>query len=77
MHWIYIVLLSAGGAVIGGIGAYFLLAIFTASQSADLDHERWIALCTLARLYHAVENSGGDRSAVDAAMQQAREVLGR
>ena len=75
MHWVYIILLSVGGAVIGAIAAYMALGLATASSTSDLDQERWVALSSLARLVYAVES--GEQDAIDEALAVAREVLGR
>jgi len=75
MHWVYIILLSVGGAVIGAIAAYMALGLATASSTSDLDQERWVALSSLARLVYAVES--GEQDAIDEALAVARKALGR
>ena len=74
LHLLWIIPTTAAISISAG---YFLLGLLTSASTTDLDRERWRALCELALLYHAVTDSGGDRSKVDAALARAREVLER
>jgi len=73
--WLMVLFGFSLGVLVAVPVAAFLMGLATSASTSDLERERWGVLCVLARLYHAVEQSGGDRSAVDEAMERARAVL--
>ena len=75
MHWLLVLF----GIVLGTPIAYFLLGLATAAQSADLHSELWQYKIALERLAQAVEGDTRtlDNHALNTALNEAREVLGR